>query len=569
MATTLDSDYLKSLSTTNSALYNSLADQYDADNASSPITDYSSWLKGLSTTNSGLYNDLANQYDTDNATTTTQSATTTPTTDTTTGTTYTPQTYTATDYTAAQNLASQTPTDYTPYDYSSLLTAANATPSTYDTFDYSKSADLATNDTQVSDLGNDLSISDVNDQIAKAANTLSTADYQSPEYSANATASIMEAMSPTLATQNIATNQNYANSAKKLSELMAASGLGRSGANLTNATSIEQSRNNELDTNYSTLLTNAMNQAIEQGQLGLAEKTQLQSQQQTAADQLADLLNTQESSKEWAADTNLDTAQNNFANTLAYQTAQADENQLGANYDAEQVQNQFENLATANELAAGENQYGQQFTADQLQNQFTNTLATTEAQAEENQFGSSFAASEAGKAVAANQWTTQFTADEAQRVVENDLAAQQFAEQVKQNAATNKNNAISQVTGLIEALGIEADAVGLPDSFLSGEIWNLLSDATGVDFVGNEEEDTTDNADTGTEADTGDTDDGETSSSIKASLYDNGLKSTSTFAQLLVKEYNNTLTDEESTQLATDKSDYLSVSGHTSFWKDW
>jgi len=145
----------------------------------------------------------------------------------------------------------------------------------------------------------------------------------------------------------------------------------------------------------------------------------------------------------------------------------------------------------------------------------------------------------------------------------------QFAEQVKQNAATNKNNAISQVTGLIEALGIEADAVGLPDSFLSGEIWNLLSDATGVDFVGNEEEDTTDNADTGTEADTGDTDDGETSSSIKASLYDNGLKSTSTFAQLLVKEYNNTLTDEESTQLATDKSDYLSVSGHTSFWKDW
>lgn len=185
------------------------------------------------------------------------------------------------------------------------------------------------------------------DQTYKAANTLSTPQYQTPNWTQQATQSIYNTMQPQIRQQQAGVNQNYNQSQRNINENLAARGLYRSGQAVNQLMGNEQNRNTALAGVDSNAWNAALGQANTAANTSLNERGMLQGQQSNAANQLASLLN----------------QQNSYGlgrQSLAEQTA------------ARQAQNQ---------LAAGQltGTYNGQKTADATQQNYSNQLALLQA----------------------------------------------------------------------------------------------------------------------------------------------------------------------------------------------
>ena len=262
---------------------------------------------------------------------------------------------------------------YQAYDYSGIVNRANQAPATYNSFDYGKSAGLANRAMSTNDMGQATNLGAVNNQINRAANTLSNPTMQNGNLVGQLTGDILQNLNPVRQQQNAAINQQYNNAAQRLAEQLAASGANRGGNANRQMMGLEQGRNTALANANASLVQNALAQALPFGQLQLSEKGLLQGQQQIAANQLASLLGQQEASRQWATGFNADQMQQQFQNVFNTQQAQAGENRFGQQFNADQMQQQFANMLAANQLAAGENQFGQQF--NQQESQFARQLA--------------------------------------------------------------------------------------------------------------------------------------------------------------------------------------------------
>jgi hypothetical protein len=262
---------------------------------------------------------------------------------------------------------------YQTYDYSGIVNRANQAPATYNSFDYGKSAGLANRAMSTNDMGQATNLGAVNNQINRAANTLSNPTMQNGKLVGQLTGDILQNLNPVRQQQNAAINQQYNNAAQRLAEQLAASGANRGGNAARQALALEQGRNTALANANASLVQNALSQALPFGQLQLSEKGLLQGQQQIAANQLASLLGQQEASRQWATGFNADQMQRQFQNVFNTQQAQAGENRFGQQFNADQMQQQFANMLAANQLAAGENRFGQQF--NQQESQFARQLA--------------------------------------------------------------------------------------------------------------------------------------------------------------------------------------------------
>lgn len=323
----------------------------------------------------------------------------------------------ATQMTGFNATGAQQSQQYNPYDYSGVVNRANQTPAQYQNFDYGQSANLANRSMSTNNMGQATNVNAVNNQINKAANTLSNPTMQNGQLVGQLTGDILQNLNPVRQQQNAAINQQYNNSAQRLAEQLAASGANRGGNTARQALALEQGRNTALANANASLVQNALSQALPFGQLQLSEKGLLQGQQQTAANQLASLLGQQEASRQWATGFNADQLQRQFQNIFNTQQAQAGENRFGQQFNADQLQQQFQNLLQANQLASDENRYGQQF--NQQGSQFDRSLAEQIA-ARQGQQG----LQEAGLT---GQYQGQQT-----------LAAQQLAQQIAQQALANK-----------------------------------------------------------------------------------------------------------------------------------
>lgn len=279
----------------------------------------------------------------------------------------------ATQMTGFNATGAQQSQQYNPYDYSGVVNRANQTPAQYQNFDYGQSANLANRSMSTNNMGQATNVNAVNNQINKAANTLSNPTMQNGQLVGQLTGDILQNLNPVRQQQNAAINQQYNNSAQRLAEQLAASGANRGGNTARQALALEQGRNTALANANASLVQNALSQALPFGQLQLSEKGLLQGQQQIAANQLASLLGQQEASRQWATGFNADQMQRQFQNVFNTQQAQAGENRFGQQFNADQLQQQFQNLLQANQLASDENRYGQQF--NQQGSQFDRSLA--------------------------------------------------------------------------------------------------------------------------------------------------------------------------------------------------
>ena len=262
---------------------------------------------------------------------------------------------------------------YQTYDYSGIVNKANQAPAQYQSFDYGKSANLANRAMSTNSMGQATNANAVNNQINRAANTLSNPTMQNGNLVGQLTGDILQNLNPVRQQQNAAINQQYNNAAQRLAEHLAASGANRGGNANRQMMGLEQGRNTALANANASLVQNALAQALPFGQLQLSERGLLQGQQQTAANQLASLLGQQEASRQWATGFNADQMQQQFQNVFNTQQAQAGENRFGQQFNADQMQQQFANMLAANQLAAGENRFGQQF--NQQESQFARQLA--------------------------------------------------------------------------------------------------------------------------------------------------------------------------------------------------
>jgi len=255
------------------------------------------------------------------------------------------------------------------------LAITSYTPYTYNSTSYDDTEDLIKQQTQnATNMGTATSAADVANAINTAGDTLSTAKYQSPEYVSQSTQSIYDSLKPILSQQNASTNQQYNTSAQKLAEQLAATGANRGGTNTRQTMANEQNRNATLATNSNNMLAEALNQAIQQGQLGLSETNMLQNQAATKANQLASLLGQQESSNQWSTQFNANQLQSQIANLLAARQAQASESQYAANLSDTQQQTKL-----ATEQAAANEAYQQQALAEEIAaRQAANALAVGE-----------------------------------------------------------------------------------------------------------------------------------------------------------------------------------------------
>jgi hypothetical protein len=254
---------------------------------------------------------------------------------------------------------------------------------TYDPYDYTAAQKLANQTTQASTPTNTLGYTDVNSQINKASDTLATPTYQNYDWTQNAAKSIYDTMQPTTAAQQASVNQNYSNSQRGITELLANTGNLRSGNFVNQLTGNEQNRNTALAGVESSAWQNALSQANTAANTALTERSQLYNQQSTTANQLASLLEQQTSAQQWSNQYNSEQNQNQFANTLATSQAQAAENQAATEYDLQQ-QSLNETTAArqaANALTAGQltGTYNGQTTADQTNQTSSNQLALLQA----------------------------------------------------------------------------------------------------------------------------------------------------------------------------------------------
>lgn len=263
-------------------------------------------------------------------------------------------------------------TTYQPYNYSSLINKANTPQIQHNNYNYDQSLGLANRNMQVQGPQSVTSLGAVNNQIDRAANTMSTPQYQNSDYVGQLANSIYQGTAPIRQQQAAAVNQNYNQSGRNIAETLASKGLLRSGTYGNQLTANEQNRNSALAGIDTNALNTAYGQALNAGQLGLSERGQLTSQQQTAANQLAALLGQQTGEQQWSNQFNAGQNQAQFANTLAAQQAQAGENQFGSNFASSEAQRAFQNLLNASQLAAEENRYGQQFNANQSQQDWQN-----------------------------------------------------------------------------------------------------------------------------------------------------------------------------------------------------
>ena len=365
-------------------------------------------------------------------------------------------TYTPTDYSKVTTPAAST---YKPYDYASLITQASKAPATYAQTDYTKSMGLADkNNTQLTAPTNTVNYADALNQINTAKNTYSDATYQDPNMVGQITNDIVKALDPVTRQQNAQINSQYNASNRAMQDALAAKGLLRSGQFGNQMTTLEQGRNSELANAKASTISSALSQALPFAQLSLDERAQLQAQQSNAATQYADLLNQQTQHQMDVANYNALQNQNQFANTLATQQSQGQENQFGATFAADQTQNQYANLLAASQAAAGEGQYGQQFNADQTQNQYANALALMKAQEDTNQFGATY-----------GQTNYQSALDEAFRQAEMAQQGGQFDQtlafnQVGQNNTKDYNNAMLTGKAIAKDAGGNTllDAAGNP-----------------------------------------------------------------------------------------------------------
>jgi len=220
-------------------------------------------------------------------------------------------------------------TTYTPYDYSKITTPTATT-------------------TQAA--GNTVSYGDVNNQINKAANTYSTANYQDPSWVGNYTNSIMDSYKPQLQAANAATQQQYNNDYSNAKDYLANYGMNKSGAAVNQLMGLDQSKNQQMAANYNNLYSQAGTAALSAANTGLTEQNQLANQASTAASQLSNLLSTEQSGNQWATQFNADQTQNAFGNNMTLANAQASENQYGQTFNADQAQNEFNNGISAANL---------------------------------------------------------------------------------------------------------------------------------------------------------------------------------------------------------------------------
>lgn len=137
------------------------------------------------------------------------------------------------------------------------------------------------------------SYDDVYSQIGKAANSYNSPDYQNYDWLQNSTQSIYDTMSPSTQYQKAGVNQYYNNSQRGLQESLAGKGLLRSGQYMRGLMGNEQNRNYALQGVDANAWDTARNQAMESANLALNERNQLVGQQQTAAQQLASLVDSQ------------------------------------------------------------------------------------------------------------------------------------------------------------------------------------------------------------------------------------------------------------------------------------
>lgn len=402
-------------------------------------------------------------------------------------------TYQTTDYTSAIDLAKQQPKQYQQYDYSALINKANAAPIQHQNYDYGKSLgyadrtlqhnnynygqslNLANRNTQLQGPQSVTSLGDVNSQIGKAANTLAAPQYQNSDYVGQLANSIYQGTAPIRQQQAAGVNQNYNQSGRNIAETLASKGLLRSGTYANQLTANEQNRNSALANIDTNALNNAYSQALNAGSLGLSERGQLTSQQQTAANQLASLLGQQTGEQQWANQFNANQNQQQFANTLASQQAQAAENQYGSNYAANQLQNQFANTLAAQNAQAGENQFGSNFSASEAQRAFNNLSTAMSKAADENRYGQQFNANQSQQ-----DWQNQFNAGQLTGNYggQQTLAAQQLAAQTGVNQQAQNQNLMQML--LNNRLNESQQTGYLPDlqNFNYGDVLSNLLNGT-------------------------------------------------------------------------------------------
>jgi len=260
---------------------------------------------------------------------------------------------------------------YNPYDYSDVKQKANKTQ-TYNPTSYAAAQQLAGRNTQTTVPTGATSYGGVKSQIDKAANTLATPSYQTPQWQAEAAQSVYAAYDPIRRQQQAQANKLYNASQRNIAERLGSTGGLRGGQYVNQLMGNEQARNAALYGISADSWRDAINQANTGASTALAERGLLQGQQQTAAAQLAGLLGQQSADQQWAQTYNAAQNQAQFANTLSALQAQAGENQFGANFAAQQAQQQIANLLNIGGAQDASNQYAAQLAlqtqgqADQL-----------------------------------------------------------------------------------------------------------------------------------------------------------------------------------------------------------
>jgi len=333
-------------------------------------------------------------------------------------------------------------------------TTATSIPNTYTPTDYSSVANQAAQQANAQGLGSITDLAGVNERINQAANLMNTPTFQDSDYLSKATQNIMQTMNPVLRQQNALTGQQYDNSGRALKESLALSGLNRGGTSANKMMFLEQARNNQMSTNQANMMDKAMQQAVQQGQMALTERGQLQQQAQSAAAQLANLLGMQESSNQWATTTNLNTEQNNFANMLASLKAQSEEGQFGATYGQQAAQ-----IAQALKIAQMQD-LTQRYSSD-------NSLAGTKYASDNSLAGSKYSADAGVKSAGISAGASTANAKLAAQTAANALAAQ-ITQQNAQNALQ-----AGQLTGTyngVETLGAKQLASDLAQQELANNL---------------------------------------------------------------------------------------------------
>jgi len=181
-----------------------------------------------------------------------------------------------------------------------------------------------------------VSYGDVQSQINKAANTGSTAQYQSPQWFSQAAQNNYESMNPIRQNMNTQTNANYNQSAEALKEMLAGQGLNRGGTATNQLMGNEIARNGAIGANNTNVLQQAMNQTIPQAQLGLSERGYLYGQQQDATQNLSSLLGQQQGQQNYADQYNNSLGQQQYQNQMDQLAKQAAENQWAAQFGQQQ-----------------------------------------------------------------------------------------------------------------------------------------------------------------------------------------------------------------------------------------